>query len=72
MVTDFFEVDLSTIDRYLEKYSDELEHNGYILSKGKRLKNFKLEFGHLIYKASKTTQLGLFNFRSFLEMGYYK
>jgi len=68
MVADFFEVDTSTIDRYLEKYSDELKHNGYILSKGKQLKEFKLHFGHLIDKATKTTQLGLFNFISFLNL----
>jgi hypothetical protein len=68
MVADFFEVDISTIDRYLEKYSDELKHNGYILSRGKQLKSFKLQFGHLIDKATKTTRLGLFNFRSFLNL----
>lgn len=68
MVAEFFEIDERTIDRYLEKYSDELKHNGYILSKGKQLKEFKLQFGHLIDKASKTTQLGLFNFRSFLNL----
>lgn len=68
MVADFFEIDISTVDRYLENYADELKHNGYILSRGKQLKEFKLEFAHLIDKASKTTQLGLFNFRSFLNM----
>lgn len=30
-------------------------HNGYILCKGKQLKEFKLEFAHLINEASKTT-----------------
>lgn len=68
MVAEFFEVDASTIDRYLEKFSDELKHNGYILSRGKSLKDFKLQFGHLMDKATKTTQLGLFNFRSFLNL----
>lgn len=68
MVAEFFEVDERTIDRYLEKYSDELKHNGYILSKGKQLKQFKSQFGHIIDKVSKTTQLGLFNFRSFLNL----
>lgn len=68
MVAEFFEIDTSTIDRYLEKYSDELKHNGYILSRGKQLKEFKLQFGHLIDKATKTTRLGLFNFRSFLNL----
>ena len=69
MVADFYQVDTSTIDRYLQKHSDELSANGYILCKGKQLKEFKLEFAHLINEASKTTQLGLFNFRSFLNMG---
>lgn len=69
MVADFFEIDISTVERYLEKYSDELKHNGYVLSKGKQLKTFKLQFAHLIDKASKTTQLGLFNFRAFLNLG---
>lgn len=48
---------------------DELKYNGYVLCKGKALKEFKLQFAHLINEASKTTQLGLFNFRSFLNIG---
>lgn len=36
---------------------------------GKSLKEFKLQFGHLINETSKTTQLGLFNFRAFLNIG---
>ena len=69
MVADFYSVSISTIDRYLETYTDELKHNGYVLSKGKQLKDFKLQFGHLINEATKTTRLGLFNFRSFLNIG---
>ncbi len=69
MVADYFEISLSTVDRYLEQYSDELRHNGYVLIKGKRLKDFKLQFGHIINEATKTTVLGLFDFRSFLNMG---
>lgn len=69
MIADFYEVGTSTIDRYLNQYGDELKHNGYVLSKGKSLKEFKLQFAHLISEASKTTQLGLFNFRSFLNLG---
>ena len=68
MVIDFFEIDLSTLNRYLANYEEELKHNGYILSKGKQLKEFKLQFGHLINKTTKTTALGLFNFRSFLNL----
>lgn len=69
MIADFYEVGTSTIDRYLNQYGDELKYNGYVLSKGKSLKEFKLQFAHLISEASKTTQLGLFNFRSFLNLG---
>lgn len=69
MVADFYEVDISTIDRYLSNYNDELKHNGYVLYRGKQLKDFKLQFAHLINEASKTTQLGVFNFRSFLNVG---
>ena len=69
MVADFYAVDVSTIDRYLAQNSDELKHNGYVLCKGKSLKAFKLQFAHLISEASKTTQLGLFNFKAFLNIG---
>ena len=69
MVADFYDVDVSTIDRYLSIYAEELKYNGYILSKGKQLKEFKLQFAHLINEASKTTQIGLFNFRAFLNIG---
>ncbi len=68
MVADFFEVDISTIDRYLEKHTDELKHNGYVLMRGNRLKNIKLAFSPVINIGSKTTQLGLFNARAFLNL----
>ncbi|HNY62112.1 MAG TPA: hypothetical protein PLH70_00245 [Bacteroidales bacterium] len=60
MVADFYGVEERTIKRYLENYEQELKHNGYILSKGKQLKDLKLQFGHVINVPSKTTQLGLF------------
>ena len=69
MVADFYQVDTSTIDRYLQSNSEELKHNGYILCKGKHLKELKLQFAPVINVGSKTTQLGLFNFRSFLNIG---
>ena len=69
MVADFYEVEERTIERYLEKHSDELAANGYVLWKGKHLKEIKLQFAPVINVGSKTTQLGLFNFRSFLDMG---
>lgn len=69
MVAEIYDVDLSTIDRYLSQYADELKHNGYVLSKGKQLKEFKLQFASVINEVSKTTQLGLFNFRAVLNIG---
>ena len=69
MVADFYEVDSRTIDNYLSSHEDELKHNGYFLCKGKRLKEFKLQFGHENNFVSKITQLGLFDFRAFLNIG---
>lgn len=69
MVADFYEVEERTIERLLEEYGDELKHNGYVLSKGKQLKEFKLQFAPVINVGSKTTQLGLFNFRAVLNVG---
>lgn len=69
MVADFYEVEERTIERYVEQYSTELSANGYVLCKGKRLKELKLQFAPVINVGSKTTQLGLFNFRAFLNIG---
>ena len=41
MVAEIYGVDVSTIDRYLASNGDELKHNGYVLCKGKSLKEFK-------------------------------
>lgn len=69
MLADFYQVDERTIERCLEANSRELEANGYRLCKGKRLKELKLQFAPVINVGSKTTQLGLFNFRAFLNVG---
>ena len=69
MVADFYEVEERTIERLLEEHSDELKYNGYILSRGKQLKEFKLQFAPAINVGSKTTQLGLFTFRAVLNVG---
>jgi hypothetical protein len=68
MVARFFEIDERTIQRYLEQFEEELKYNGYVLIKGKALKDFKLHFGHVINVQTKTTVLGLFNFRAFLNL----
>lgn len=67
-VADLFEVDDSTIDRYLAANEAELRHNGYILIRGNRLKNMRLQFGPLIDAGSKTTQLGVFTLRAVLNL----
>ena len=41
-----------------------MKHNGYFLSKGKSLKDFKLQFGTDINVGTKTTVIGLFNYSS--------
>ncbi|MGL5957916.1 MAG: DNA-binding protein, partial [Phocaeicola sp.] len=69
MVAEFYQVEERTIERYVERFVDELKHNGYVLIKGKSLKMLKLQFAHVINVGSKTTQLGLFNFRAFLNLG---
>jgi hypothetical protein len=69
MVADYYEVDERTIERFLEANKEELEHNGYFLCKGNSLKECKLRFASDIDVATKTTVLGLFDFRSFLNIG---
>lgn len=73
-VADFFEVTLRTIENYLEQHTEELAQNGYEVLKGKRLKLLKesireldvpeTDFGNI----SKTPQLGVFDFRAFLNL----
>ena len=69
MVADYYEVDIRTVENCLSANEDELRHNGYFLCRGNSLKEFKLRFAHEIDFGSKTTQLGLFDFRSFLNLG---
>lgn len=71
-VAAFFEVTPRTIDNYIEKYSDELRQNGYEVLRGNQLKELKIEiqkhFGHEMDFATKTTVLGTFDFRAFLNL----
>lgn len=45
----FYEVSTKTIRRYIVDSEKELLHNGYCVLKGKKLKEFKELFAHLIY-----------------------
>ena len=69
MAADFYEVDLRTIENCLSANEDELRKNGYSIWKGNSLKESKLHFAPEIDFGSKITQLGLFDFRSFLNIG---
>ena len=40
MTAEFFDVDIRTIERYLENKAEELKQNGYEILKGKKLKDF--------------------------------
>jgi hypothetical protein len=68
-ISEFYQIDNVTVERYLDSNEKELKHNGYTVLKGKNLKEFKDQFGHIINLSSKTSQLGVFNFRSFLNIG---
>ncbi|MCW8934992.1 MAG: DNA-binding protein [Gammaproteobacteria bacterium] len=66
---DLFDISDSTIEKTLASYGDELKANGYQLLKGKKLKDFKeLVAGTVIDYGTKTTILGVFNFRAMLNV----
>lgn len=82
-ISDFFEIDERTIERYLRKHGNELKQNGYEIIKGKRLKDFKYKIinkyvtdmyvGNMnknekINVPFKTPRLGIFNFKSLLNL----
>jgi hypothetical protein len=71
-VAGFFEVDIRTVERYIENYREELVQNGFQVLRGKSLQAFKLwlEEQHVtdINVGHKVVNLALFNFRAFLNM----
>ena len=69
MAADFYEVDLRTIENCLSANENELHNNGYRVLTGKELKEFKLHFDTEIDFGIKTVRLGIFDFRSFLNIG---
>lgn len=71
MSAGFFGVDIRTISRCIEQNSEELSSNGYEVLRGKRLKAFidaANASGKDIYVPTKTTVLGVFDLRAFLNM----
>lgn len=69
MAADFYEVDLRTITNCLNANEEELKRNGYRVIKGDELKEFKLKYVREINFPYKMPHLGLFDFRSFLNIG---
>jgi len=66
---DLFEVSNATIERYISKFNNELKLNGYQVLRGKKLNLFKsLAFDTLTNEGSKITVIGVFNFRSTLNL----
>ena len=72
MVATFFDVAVRTIERYISKYGEELERNGYTVLKGKTLQEFLRvyvnNFATDINVGHKIRALSIFDFRAFLNM----
>lgn len=69
MVADFYEVDVRTITNILNANEEELKHNGYQVLTSNSLKEFRLRFDKEIDFPIKCVRLGIFDFRSFLNIG---
>jgi len=71
-VAAFFEVTPRTIDNYLSTHEAELKRNGYEVLRGKSLRELKIVIQKLgdneTNFITKTTVLGIFDFRSFLNL----
>lgn len=67
-VAQLYDVDERTIERYITQHQEELEKNGYRVIRGSALKAFKKSFGTDMNVGTKTTVLGIFNFRAVLNI----
>ncbi len=73
-IATFFEVDTRTIDRYIERYNEELTYNGYEILRGQRLKEFielhnsKVNDTNVVDLPKTIPALGVFDFKSFLNL----
>ncbi|CEG55689.1 hypothetical protein [Legionella fallonii] len=68
-VLDLFEISERTLERYLSANADELKNNGYLLLRGKNLKDFnEIASGAATNDGTKTTILGIFTFRAVLNL----
>lgn len=71
-VASFFGVSQRSIDTCIRNNDEELSKNGYDILRGNVLKDFKIACSNCSARetnfASKTTQLGIFNFRAVLNI----
>lgn len=69
-LANLFEVDIRTIERYLESNKEELNKNGYRILRGEELRELKeyLVFDPDINVGVKIQMLGVFSFRALLNM----
>ncbi|HPJ26785.1 MAG TPA: DNA-binding protein [Synergistaceae bacterium] len=73
-VASFLEIDVRTVENYLQHHSEELHANGYVVLRGEALVSLKkaifdmhvpeIYFGNI----KKSPQLGIFDFRAFLNL----
>ena len=74
-IAKFYEVDIRTIERYLEQFHEELGNNGYEIIKGTRLKKFVEQYNNEVADINvgdlpKTLPtLGVFDFKTLLNIG---
>ena len=67
-VVQLLEVDERTVERYLTAHGKELTASGYRIVRGKALKSLKKQHGADIDVGTKTSVLGVFSFRAFLNL----
>ncbi|MFA6628159.1 MAG: DNA-binding protein [Sulfuricurvum sp.] len=68
-IAELLQIDIRTVERYLENHNDELINNGYKVLKGTEFKNFKEYVSDIdVGDISKTPSLGVFTFRAVLNI----
>jgi len=68
-VAEILEIDIRTVERYLENHHEELVKNGYRVLKGQELKRFKDYLSDIgVGDIGKTPSLGVFSFRTVLNL----
>ena len=71
-VAEFLDITPRTVDSYLASHDQELRANGYEVLRGKSLQELKIllkeSFGNEADFVTKTTALGVFSFRAFLNL----